>query len=1391
MNVSFFEICNWLTNSLITKCLPLVCFLVASLDGFAQVKDYPFAKLSDQDGLSNNHINVIFKDQQGFVWFGTNSGASRYDGYSFKIFRHDDSDSTSLLDNLVEGIFPGPEGKLYITTAGGGVNIYDPVTGALIPHKAVYLETRNLLPTGLVSIIHNKDGHYYFIYADSGLYRYDSGRRAVRIPSAVHAPGGANLAITDAAVDRAGGIWLAYYKGILQRFDPGRQTISLRTEINQRAAEQGNYGYKLYADRNDRLWLFAQDNLSGLWEYDLPSGGLRHYTRDSGVVRLSSNNVSDIVQDDNGQLWVATDKGGLDILDVAKSTVRNLHHSDEDRSLAENTVTALYIDDLGTVWVGTLKNGICYYQQNMLRFPLYKRQPGDPESLPYDDVNCFAEDAKGNIWIGTDGGGLIYFDRLANKFEQYHHNNGDFNSLGSDAIISLLVDHRGMLWIGTYQGGLDRYDGRNFTHYRHSETDPASLADNRVYSLREDGTDHLWVGTLMGGLDRLDETTGKFYHNTLDRPHSIHSNYVPALAEDSVGNLWIGTAFGISVLTRSTGQYVYYTTENSRLSDNVIFSLTCDYHGNMWVATREGLSVMAPGKDTFQSFTTKDGLPANMIMSVLEGKDHLLWVSSSAGLSRITTSHEGTALKIKCLNFDEYDGLQGREFNVNAGFRTREGELLFGGPKGFNLFNPESIHLNEHIPPVVLTGLQLYNKDVPLPASITADSQLVLSYNENNFTLEFAALSYINARKDRYAYRLEGFDKDWTTTDGRNRRASYTNIDPGEYFFHVKASNSDGVWNDKGITIRILVRPPFWKTTLAYILYALAVLTLLYLGRRQIIRRARARFALAEERREAKRARELDRMKIKFFTNLSHEFRTPLSLILSPVDKLIRGSEEPAKKQLAMTIERNARRLLHLVNQLLDLRKMEVDELKLNMSGGDIAAFIRSTANSFADLAQERGTTFEYRSGIDQLPALFDKDKLERILFNLLSNAFKFTPPGGTIAVELNVLEKDHQSVLLELKIKDTGIGIPLALQEKIFESFFQADSPGHLRSQGTGIGLAITREFVEMHGGTIKVDSEPDKGSSFTVLLPVTVLPTGSSTADHTETATAPPAANLPGAAPPAMNAVPTRETSIPTETAITRFKVLLVEDDDDFRFYLKENLAPLFTVLEAANGQEGWQKTLSAQPDLVVTDVNMPLMDGLELCKKIKTDQRVQNIPVILLTALSAENHQLRALGFGANDYISKPFIVEILISRIRNLLHFRESVEETARKRVIAQPTEIDEEPEPTDEDFVREAVEVLEKNIANPDFSVDDWSRELGLSRTTLYKKILGATGKTPIGFIRHFRMKRAAQLLEKTRHNVAEVAYMVGFNNPKYFARYFKEVYGVLPSVYQAEKRKNK
>lgn len=1362
--------------------LIIVFSLLAYKITFCQVKDYPFSKIDVQDGLSNNQIVTIFKDHQGYLWFGTGAGLNRYDGYTIKAFRHDDANPASLSDNYIERVIEGPENKLYISSPSGGIDIYDPITQQFEEHTLALLQKQGLPKYGLVKIIKAKN-EFYFIYRDSGIYKYQPGKAA----SLLLKSSSQNSEVVDAVLDTSGILWISYLNRLLQKIDLyGKQNSIIGTL--QKQTPKDAFGYKLFVDSDNDIWLFAPGYASGLLKLNQRAGTLNRFCRDSGQARLSSNIVNDVIEDNKGMIWIATDQGGMVLLNKKLQQTRFLANSDEERSLSQNTITTLYLDNTGTVWAGTFKKGVCYYQENMLRFPLYRHQPGLPASLPYNDVNCFEEDKTGNIWLGTNGGGLILYNRASNTFNQFLHSGDNTNSISSNVVVTLTTDRQGKLWIGTYQGGLDCFDGRTFTHYRHKEADPASLADDKVYAIKEDNNGDLWIGTLMGGLDRFDRQKNKFYHNTTSQPNSLHSNYISSLCYDKDTNLWIGTAYGINVLRRSTGKYEYFTHENSNLGSNNLNMMQLDHMGNMWVATTNGLSVMQPGKDSFQVFRVIDGLASNTVSCVLEDNNHFLWVSTSGGITRITVEQGKEGIHIKCVNYDELDGLQGREFNGNAAFRTKTGELMFGGANGFNLFNPSNIKANGHIPPVVLTGMQLFNKEAPLPASILSNGELVLSYSENNFSLEFAALSFINARKNKYAYQLAGIDKGWVLTNGRNRLATYTNISPGEYIFRVKASNSDGVWNEEGITIRVIVKPPFWKTGFAYAIYLLVVLAALYMGRRRIINKARARFALAEERREALRLRELDRMKIKFITNLSHEFRTPLALILSPANKLVRTAVGPVQKHMGIMIERNAKRLLHLVNQLLDIRKMEVNELKIHMEEADIARFIRETVASFEDLSEERGISLTYNSDLQELYGLFDKDKVERIMFNLLSNAFKFTPAGGNIDVALNIVEKDDSSVLLELKVIDTGIGIPANMQGKIFDSFFQAELPGNMPVKGTGIGLAITKEFTEMHGGSISVESTLGKGSCFTILLPVTVVTKSVTAALGEEDFDAGANAQQVGDAGEAE----TTQADGPVYAQMQngkKIKVLLAEDDEDFRFYLKDNLAPIFNIVEASNGREGWQKALSAHPDLIVSDVNMPVMDGLDFCRKIKGDDRLRHIPIILLTALTDEKDQLAALGAGANDFISKPFNVEILVSRIKNLLQYKGTVAQAFKRRIDIEPTEMEVDETEPDEDFMRQAAVILEKHIANPDFSIENWSREMHLSRTSLYKKIVACTGLTPIGFVRSFRLKRSAQLLESSRYNIAEVAYMVGFNNPKYFARYFKEEFGMLPSVYQAEKRK--
>jgi len=552
-------------------------------------------------------------------------------------------------------------------------------------------------------------------------------------------------------------------------------------------------------------------------------------------------------------------------------------------------------------------------------------------------------------------------------------------------------------------------------------------------------------------------------------------------------------------------------------------------------------------------------------------------------------------------------------------------------------------------------------------------------------------------------------------------------------------------------------------------------------ARRIDMQRAKMRFELEHEREEAQRLHELDMMKIKFFTNVSHEFRTPLSLILTPVDKLLRSAHEPEQKKQFQLIHRNARRLLNLVNQLLDFRKMEVQELRLNPVQGDILNFVKEVSYSFTDLAEKKNIRFSYTSNPERFITQFDHDKIERILFNLLSNAFKFTNENGFVSVDVNIIKNDAGDQL-EIKVKDNGIGIDKDKQANIFEHFFQSDVPQTMLNQGSGIGLSITREFVRLHGGTIEVESDVNKGSCFTVLIPV------SEVEEHSpvDAFTMQKELNENNVA---LNGNGFEEQAVYKVKASNGKKqtILLVEDNEDFRFYLKDNLKEFYHVIEAPNGRAGWQKVLAMHPDLVVSDISMPLMDGIELCKKIKKDQRTRQIPVILLTAMMGDDNHLKGLETGATDFMTKPFNFEIMLSRIRNILSEQKTLKKTLNKQVEVKASEA--KIESADEKFIRSALEIIEKNLSNADFSVEELSRELYMSRVAVYKRIFALTGKAPIDFIRSIRLQRAAQLLEDSSLTVAEVAYEVGFNNPKYFSKFFKAEFNQVPSAYTSQKRK--
>jgi signal transduction histidine kinase/ligand-binding sensor domain-containing protein/DNA-binding response OmpR family regulator len=1357
-----------------------ILFFISS-DIFAQRGQIQFSQLTLSNGLSHNQVNAILKDAKGFVWFATFSGLNRFDGHEFKVFKHDPRNSSTISDDFITDIFELPDHKLYLNTRSGP-NIYNPETETFIRNTKDYLKKTGINAKVIHNILKDSAGDFWFNAFDEGIFKYDVlNKRTIHLKFEKNNSHTLfNTPVSAIQKDPNGNIWIIHSDKTIEMLDRKTGRVLKRILIFQQKNPANFQDFKLFVDNSSGLWIYTLNNQRGI-DYYNPVTQMKYFI-DKGAAGLNSNLISGILQDADGRIWIGTDHGGVNLLNKNNFNISYLLHKEDDlKSIGQNSITCLYKDASGIIWVGTFKKGVSFFHEKILKFPLYRHQWSNPNGLTYDDVNRFAEDDLGNLWIGTNGGGLFYFNRKTGYFKNYKHQQSDPRSLSNDIIVSLFIDRHKKLWIGTYFGGLDCFDGGNFKHYRYDRKDTTSLADDRVWDIKEDRKGNLWVATLNGGLDKLDRNTNTFVHKRASKNNSIQSNSISCLLEDKAGNIWIGTSDGIDQM-KTDGRFIHYGNKagaSNTLINNVVYDLMEDSYGFIWIATRDGLSRLDPKTGKFRNFEAKDGLQEKATLKIIEDDHKNLWLSTANGLVNIIVKKHKNDFSYTFRNYDEHDGLQGNAFNANAGYKTRRGELLFGGANGFNLFRPESINSDDSKPVIIIAGLQIENKDVNigeridgrilLNKSIIFTDKIELKYNQNGFALELAALNFFNPKKIRYRYKLEGFDQHWQELQENGHRATYTNIDPGAYIFKVFSTDASGNWTNNQTSLNIIISPPFWRTWIAYTFYVLLAGGTLLLIRRRGILRLKKEFLIKQERQQARRMHELDLLKIKFLTNVSHEFRTPLSLIINPLEKLIRQAGDSEKQQLQL-IHRNGKRLLNLVNQLLDFRKMEVQELKLHPKTGDIISFIKELCLSFGDIADRKNISFHFQSEMEGLIALFDHDKIERIVFNLLSNAFKFTPQGGKISVKLSNGEK--QSSLI-MQVSDTGIGITAAQKERIFERFFQGDMPDSIVNQGSGIGLSITKEFVKLHGGDIWVESQVNEGTTFTVSLE---LPERNPETAQTLT----PIEVL-------MNAG-VKEYPEPEGQLVWKSKkplLLLIEDNEDFRFYLKDNLKEYYQIIEAANGKEGWRKILSHHPEVVVSDVSMPEMNGIDLCKKIKSDKRTAHLPVILLTALTTDDQQLTGLETGANDYMTKPFNFEILLSKIRNLLQQQALSKKTYQKQVDFQPSET--KVESVDDKFIRQLSLQIEKHLADSSYSVDQLSTDMNMSRVGLYKKILSLTGKSPIEYIRFYRLQKAKPLLLKSQMTVAEVAYQVGFSNPKHFSRSFKQEFNILPSVYALTK----
>ena len=1360
---------------------------------FAQKNIYKFSRLDIADGLSNNRVNCLYQDSSGFMWFGTPTGLNRYDGYKFKIFKHRAKDNSSLTDNYVINIYEGPDRKMWVQTHKG-LCVYNPDLESFSSDVTQELLHYNVITDQLNLIKKDAEGNYWFLTGNKGAFCYhpatkktDTYNVTVGSPIILH-----SNAVSDIVDDKNGLKWLVYSDGVIDQLNTDKNIVVKRVSDLYQANHGKTVSYAILFGNDRNLWIYSSETFLGLYCFNPKTNNLTHYGKDTPGISLNANVINAIVQGNDNNLWVGTDHGGINLIDMQTHKVDYLlNRPDDIKSIAGNSAV-VYKDRSGIIWDGTFKQGISYFHKDIIQFPLIRHYDSQPESLPYEDVNCFAEDADGNIWIGSNGGGLMCYNMATKRYTSYRHDPANPRSLSNDVIVKLFIDHQKKLWVGTYFGGLERMEGNGFVHYRHQDNVTSSLSDDRVYTIIEDAQKRMWVGTFAGGLNIYDPKINGFIHPS----YPMSSEYTAVLFEDKQQNIWIGRDKGIDIIEKSSGTLKHYYNQPKNTNSLIANDVNCiiqDSRGLFWLGTKDGLSILDRKANRFINIDDSKGLPNNNVSNVLEDNNGVVWLSTANGLASVKLTKAGNTFTYQIHKYDEFDGLQGKEYNVIAALKMRDGNLIFGGPQGFNMFNPKSIRTIDQKPNLMFTDFQLFNKTVKvgdtikghvvLSKSITATHALVLNHDENVFSIEFAAGDFFNLNKIAYQYKLENFDKDWLVAPKDLRKATYTNLDAGDYVFKVRAINTNNPDNTGVIALNITILPPFWKSPFAYVCYLVMVLCLLLYIRHRGILKIKRRFELkqekieaerqvAKEREEARRMHELDLMKIKFFTNVSHEFRTPLSLIISPIDHLLKTNDKPEQQQQFLMIKRNGKRLLNLVNQLLDFRKMEFNELKLNLINGDIIQFIKDVCSSFTDMAEQNHIEYLFDSEVSSLITSFDHDKIERVLFNLLSNSFKFTSSGGHISVFISLTASEAvgpDRQLLEIKIMDTGIGISREKQERIFERFFQDNLPEGLLNQGSGIGLSISKEFVKMHDGDILVESEPGDGSCFTIQLPVGIEE------------------ELPQISIKPEPIVQNPKIEEHVLGASKKPVVLLIEDNADLRFYLKDNLKHEFSIIEAANGKDGWQKTLALHPDLIVSDVSMPEMNGLDLCKKIRQDTRTCHIPIILLTALTEKADQLAGTANGANDYITKPFSFEILFSKINGLLLMQQTLKKTYQKQVDIQATEIEIISE--DEKFLKNTLACIEKNITNPNFSVEELSRLMSINRVSLYKRLLKLTGKTPIDCIKTIRLKRAVQLLEKSKLGIAGVAYEVGFNNPTYFSKVFREEYGMLPSEYLNELRK--
>ena len=1325
-----------------------------------------FNKINQTKGLSNDRVSSIVKEKNGFVWIGTENGLNRYDGNKIKIYNKQNS---ALSSNDISDLLIDHKGRIWIATFGGGLNLYNPSNDKFVTYKNSSNNNKSIPSNELNTLFEDfkgtiwlgtKNGISFFNEKEQTFttYKFESKNKS----SISHND------VRSIFEDGDKKIWVGTFGGGLNLFNPSTGKF---TRIQSTSTISPDYIHSICGINKYEILIGTSGN--GLLTLNLNS--LSFQKKSHGIDKAIPI-VRCIKRDRNGVIWIGTDGVGLfkikNINSINPTVYNYKADSQLESSISSNAIYALMEDENSNIWLGTAWNGIdvlCLNNDYTLISSANKGESSISVLSVYKNQDAF--------FMGLDGKGLTVSHKKANITKQY--NSANKNSIGDDYIQYINEAKNGTLWIGTFVNGLINFNYKtgSFTQFKQKIGDSKSLSFNDVRYVIEDDKKNIWVATWGGGLNYYNGVTKEFknFKEKKGNKYAISSDNVISLQKDG-NSIWLATfGGGVNLLDTNTNLFKGYKSvegNQNSISSDYVYSILKDTKGNMWIGTAgEGINLLNQKNQKINRFDNFANVRYQTVTAILEDNNGLIWFSTKQGIFNYDYTTN---------TFKSFSNLKG-DYHINSGFKDEKGMLYFGCSKGVVKFNPSTIKVKNITPEVKFTSFKLFNKEVPigeeeiLEKDISFSKNITLKHDQDVITFEFAAMLFPLSTNCEYQIKMEDFDRNWRSI-GKDGSATYTNLSPGQYVFKVRSRELGSEWANKFSSLNIKILKPFWTEWWAFLIYALLGILTLYVFIKYIISWEKMKADFRFEKFSHEKDIELHNSKQDFFTNISHEIRTPVTLILSSINKLLKSDELSENKQQNPfgTIKKNGEYLLNLVNELLDYRKMEGNQLKLKVVKGDWVTFSKEIYLSFKEFAYQKEVKFEFESSSPNIELWFDKSQMEKVLYNLFSNALKFTGTGGSIKLSITETEKKVQ-----LELVDEGIGISKKHLSKIFNRFYQASDTINIEGAGFGLGLTISNEIIKLHQGEITVKSKKGAGSTFTI-----ILKKGNSFFNEAEIAGTETNDEL---IENYFTSNPNKVDVITMETQSSKNKeqtLLIVEDNVDISNYIVELLQDEYSILQAYNGKEGLDMALEKSPDLIISDVMMPIMDGIELTHNLKTNVNTSHIPVILLTARASFMNKIEGFETGADDYVTKPFNESLLRARIKNILKNRSLLHTKFHSEDITDIGIFIKNKK--DQEFLENLGQFIEKNIDSDNLSANLVAKELGMSHSVLYKKLKSITGLSLVEYMRDYRLKKAIQLLKTKQFSINEVCYQVGYSDRKYFSKLFKERFGNPPTFYMKE-----